>query len=115
METQTPDQIPRRSLAKRFYLSLIVTYVVTVLATAPTIYFITKNQVYDRAEKDLVLLVDVVKSIQDYVAKDLRPHFLKEKIFYSPSFSGIVATSRISQYLKQKQPLYYTTVSAAIS
>lgn len=107
METQATDQVARRSLAKRFNLSLITMYVVTVLMTAPTIYFVTKNQVYDRAEKDLVLLVDVVKSIQDFVAKDLRPHFMKEKIFYSPSFSGIVATTRIAKYLKEKQPLYY--------
>lgn len=107
METQATDQVARRSLAKRFNLSLITMYIVTVLMTAPTIYFVTKNQVYDRAEKDLVLLVDVVKSIQDFVAKDLRPHFMKEKIFYSPSFSGIVATTRIAKYLKQKQPLYY--------
>lgn len=107
METQAPDQIARRSLPKRFYLSLIIVYVVVVLATAPTVYFITKNQVYNRAEKDLVLLVDVVKSIQDYVATDMRPHFLKEKIFYSPAISGIVATSRIATYLKQKQPRYY--------
>lgn len=52
-------------------------------------------------------MVDVVKSIQDFVGTDLRPHFLREKIFYSPSFSGIVATSRIAKYLKQKQPQYY--------
>jgi len=82
-------------------------YLCSVLVTAPTIYFVTKNQVYDQANEDLVLLVDVVKSIQEYVATDLRPHFMKEKIFYSPSFSGIVATARFSKYLKEKQPQYY--------
>ncbi|PVV17225.1 MAG: hypothetical protein B6D78_19315 [gamma proteobacterium symbiont of Ctena orbiculata] len=82
-------------------------YVVTVLVTTPVVYIITKQQVYNRAEQELVLLVDVVKSIQDFIANDLRPHFMKEKIFYSPSFSGIVATSRIAKYLKQKQPQYY--------
>ena len=97
----------KTSLAKRFNLSLIVMYVCTVLIAAPTIYFSTKKQVYSNAEADLALLVDVVKSIQDFVATDLRPHFLREKIFYSPSFSGIVATSRIAKYLQQKQPDYY--------
>ncbi|MGD9171282.1 MAG: DUF3365 domain-containing protein [Candidatus Thiodiazotropha sp.] len=94
-------------MAKRFNQSLILMYVLTVLATTPVVYFITKQQVHNRAEQELVLLVDVVKSIQDFVANDLRPHFMKEKIFYSPSFSGIVATSRVAQYLKQKQPQYY--------
>jgi methyl-accepting chemotaxis protein len=107
MEKQSTGQGARRSLAKRFNLSLIIMYIVTVLVTAPTIYFVTQKQVYDLAEKDLVLLVDVVKSIQDFVATDLRPHFMKEQIFYSPAFSGIVATSRIAKYLKEKQPQYY--------
>jgi HAMP domain-containing protein len=87
-------------------------YLFTVLVTTPIIYFITKQQVYNRAEQDLVLLVDVVQSVQNYVAKDLRPHFMKEQIFYSPSFSGIVATSRVARYLTQKQPQYYISNSS---
>ncbi|MCU7806029.1 MAG: DUF3365 domain-containing protein [Candidatus Thiodiazotropha sp. (ex Lucinoma borealis)] len=107
MAEQSTKQGTRRSLSKRFNLSLIVMYVFTVAVTTPAIYFITKQQVYNRAEQDLILLVDVVKSIQNFVANDLRPHFMKEQIYYSPSFSGIVATSRIAKYLKQKQPQYY--------
>jgi HAMP domain-containing protein len=104
---QSAKQSKRQSLAKRFNQSLILMYVFTVLVTTPVIYYITKQQVYNRAEQELVLLVDVVKSIQSYVANDLRPHFMKEKIFYSPSFSGIAATSRVAKYLKQEQPQYY--------
>lgn len=101
------EQNDRSSLARRFNLSLFVMYVVTVLITTPAIYFTTKQQVYNQAEQDLRLLVDVVKSIQSFVATDLRPHFMKEEIYYSPSFSGIVATSRIAHFLKQEQPQYY--------
>jgi methyl-accepting chemotaxis protein len=104
---QSAKQSDRRSLAKRFNQSLILMYIFTVLVTTPVVYFITKHQVYNRAEQDLVLLVDVVKSIQSFVANDLRPHFMKEKVFYSPSFSGIVATSRVAKYLMQEQPRYY--------
>jgi HAMP domain-containing protein len=104
---QSTKQSNRRSLAKRFNLSLIVMYLFTILITTPVTYFITKQQVYSQAEQDLVLLVDVVKSIQRFVATDLRPHFMKEQIFYSPSFSGIVATTRIAKYLKDGQPQYY--------
>ena len=107
MVEETVPQPVRRSLAKKFNLSLFIVYLFSVAVTAPTIYFFTKQQVYDRAKEDLVLLVDVVKSIQDYVATDLRPHFMKEKIFYSPSFSGIVATARIAKYLEGRQPQYY--------
>lgn len=107
METHTSQQITHRSLIKKFNFSLIAIYFCTVLVTTPTVYFFTKNEVYNRAQEDLILLVDVVKSIQEFVATDLRPHFMREGIFYSPSFSGIVATSRISNYLKEKQPKYY--------
>ena len=100
-------QSARLSLAKKFNLSLVIVYLCAVLVTAPTIYYVTKQQVYNRAGEDLKLLVDVVQSIQDYVATDLRPHFMKEKIFYSPSFSGIVATARIAKYLEERQPQYY--------
>jgi HAMP domain-containing protein len=104
---QSSKQRKQRGMAKRFNQSLFLMYVLTVLTAMPIIYFITKQQVHIRAEEELVLLVDVVKSIQDFVANDLRPHFMKEGIFYSPSFSGIAATSRVAKYLKQKQPQYY--------
>ncbi len=107
MGSKSNQQIMRKSLVTKFNLSLITIYLCSVLITAPSIYFLTKKEVYDRARQELTLLVDVVKSIQDFIATDLRPHFLKEKIFYSPSFSGIVATTRIAKYLKQKQPQYY--------
>jgi HAMP domain-containing protein len=102
-------QVKRKSLSKRFNISLALVYLFTIVGTTPAIYFYTEQQVYERAENELELLVDVVKSIQSFVANDLRPHFMKEEIFYSPSFSGIVATSRISNYLNQVQPQYYIT------
>jgi HAMP domain-containing protein len=107
MASESNQQVVRKSLVTKFNLSLITIYLGSVLLTAPSVYYLTKKEVYDRAQQELTLMVDIVKSIQDFVATDLRPHFLKEKIFYSPSFSGIVATTRIAKYLKQKQPQYY--------
>ncbi|MGD8588396.1 MAG: DUF3365 domain-containing protein [Chromatiales bacterium] len=107
MGSETNGRVKQKSLVAKFNLSLLVIYLGSVLITAPSIYLLTKQEVYDRAEEELVLMIDMVKSIQNFVATDLRPHFLREKIFYSPSFSGIVATSRIAKHLKQKQPQYY--------
>jgi methyl-accepting chemotaxis protein len=95
------------SLAKRFNLYLLSMYILTILVTTPVTYFVTKKQVYTMAKDDLSLMVDIVKSIQEYVATDLRPHFMEEEIYYSPSFSGIVATSKVAKYLKERQPKYY--------
>lgn len=112
MASESNQQVVRNSLVTKFNLSLITIYLGSVLLTAPSVYYLTKKEVYDRAQQELTLMVDVVKSIQDFVATDLRPHFLKEKIFYSPSFSGIVATTRIAKYLKQKQPQYYIKIAS---
>jgi HAMP domain-containing protein len=81
-------------------------YAVSILLAAPVTYLYTKNQVYSRANQELALLVDVVKSLQGYVATDLRPHFSKQGIFYSPAISGIVATARVADQLKKVRPQY---------
>jgi len=96
----------QKSLVKRFNLVLFVIYIISVLVTAPVTYMYTEDQVYSRAQEDLVLLVDVVKSIQKYVGTDLRPHFTKQDIYYSPAISGMVATAKVAKYLKKKQPKY---------
>jgi len=95
------------SIIRRFNLALVLIYFASLGLTAPAVYFATRHQVYAQANEDLRLLVDVVQSIQGYVATDLRPHFLKQGIFYSPAISGIVATSRIAGHLQKRQPQYY--------
>jgi len=101
------DQKKQTSIIRRFNLALLVIYFASLGLTAPAVYYATRHQVYAQANEDLGLLVDVIRSIQGYVATDLRPHFLKQGIFYSPAISGIVATSRIAGHLQKRQPQYY--------
>jgi len=97
----------RGSIVRRFHWALFILYLVAVGISAPTIYIVTSQQVHARAERELAALVDMVQSIQEYVAQDLRPFFLEHGLFYSPGFSGIVATSRIAGNFKKLQPAYY--------
>jgi len=97
----------RGSIVRRFNLALFLLYVAAILISTPTVYLVTSHQVYERAERELNTLVDMVKSIQGFVAKDLRPFFLEHDLFYSPGFSGIVATSHIAGNFKEFQPDYY--------
>ncbi len=97
----------RTSLIRRFNLALALIYLACVGLVAPAAYYGTRHQVYKQADEELRLLVDVVRSVQGYVATDLRPHFLKKGIFYSPAISGIVATSRVAGQLRKLQPQYY--------
>lgn len=97
----------RGSVVKRFNLVLLAFYLLAILIAAPSIYYVTSLQVHDQSEQELSMLVDMVTSIQSFVAKDLRPYFVEHRLFYSPGFSGIVATSLIAENFKQTQPNYY--------
>jgi HAMP domain-containing protein len=95
------------SIRRRFNLVLLLLYLLAVVIVTPAIYYVTERQVYGQAEKELSMLVDMVASIQGYVAKDLRPYFIEHDLFYSPGFSGIVATSLVAEQFKQRQPSFY--------
>lgn len=95
------------SIRRRFNLVLLGLYVLGVLTVTPAIYYVTERQVQDQARKELGMLVDMVASIQDYVAKDLRPYFIEHGLFHSPGFSGIVATSLIAENFAERRPSFY--------
>jgi len=97
----------RGSVARRFNWVLIGLYLLAIIIAAPTIYWVTTQQVNEQAERELETLVDMVTSIQGYVARDLRPFFMENNLFHSPGFSGIVATSLIAGNFHKLQPDYY--------
>jgi HAMP domain-containing protein len=108
-DTKKPRQT---SLARRFNTALATIYLISVVVSLPLVYWYTSEQVKQQAAKELSLLVDVVKSVQNYVATSLRPHMMEKKDFYSPAFSGIVATSLIAEHLRTLQPQYYIKVAS---
>lgn len=106
MADDATAQRRRGSISRRFNLSILGVYLVSMLISAPSIYFYTRYEVYEQANVQLGLLVDVVKSIKGYVSKDLRPYFLEEGLFHNAGLSGIVAVSRVAQNLKDAQQSY---------
>ncbi len=109
METNTERGVVQRSasLVRRLNVSLFWIYVLSLMLSAPAVYYYTRQQVYREANHDLQLMVDMVKSIQGFVAAELRPYLTERGIYYSPAISGIVVTSRIAENFKQMQPHYY--------
>lgn len=97
----------RTSVAKKFNLVLISFYLLSILIAAPMVYLVTERQVNAQAKQELTMLVDMVKSIQSYIAKHMRPFLIEKGLFHSPGFSGIVATSLIAEQFKELQPGYY--------
>lgn len=94
------------SVARRFNLSLVLLYFLSILVSAPAIYYFTQREVFSQANSELRLLGDLVKSIKGYIGKDMRPWFVKNKQFHSAGFSGIVAVSRVAENLKEIQGRY---------
>lgn len=107
MQTQTTEGAPRRSVSRRFNMALVLLYLLSIAIAAPVVYVATERQVNAQADKELRLLVDMVRSIQGYVADHMRPFLLNKDLFYSPGFSGIVATSLIAEKFEGLQPAYY--------
>jgi HAMP domain-containing protein len=97
----------RTSVSRQFYVTLILLYVLSIAIAAPLIYAHTERQVHAQANNELKLLVDMVRSIQGYVAGHLRPYMLENGLMYSPGFSGIVATTLVAEQFAKRQPAYY--------
>lgn len=106
MTSQGASDSPRRSIARHFNVVLIVLYLVSIGVSAPIVYFYSKQQSIQQANNELELLVEMVSSIKAYVAKDLRPYFLENKLFHTPGFSGIVATARVAEHFNKKKDRY---------
>jgi len=105
--TASISGIKRTSVARRLNLVLLAFYVGSILIAAPVVYLVTAKQVNEQARQELTMLVDMVKSIQSYVAKHMRPFLIEKGLFHSPGFSGIVATSLVAETFKELQPGYY--------
>lgn len=106
MSTALSTTSKRGSIARRFNLSLLLLYFLSIVVSAPLIYYYTRSEVFANANSELRLLGDLVKSIKGYIGEDMRPWFVKNKQFHSAGFSGIVAVSRVAENLKEIQDRY---------
>ena len=106
MSTALSITTKRGSIARRFNLSLLLLYFLSIVVSAPLIYYYTRSEVFANANSELRLLGDLVKSIKGYIGEDMRPWFVKNKQFHSAGFSGIVAVSRVAENLKKIQDRY---------
>lgn len=111
-ETNPTRPVITNSLIKRFRRSIIWLYVATIAISIPVIYFTTQHQVYAEANKELSLLVDMVASVREYIAKDVRPGLLQANMFESPAISSTVTTSVVATRFKEKRPDYYIKVAS---
>jgi HAMP domain-containing protein len=97
----------QKSIRRQFNIVLISLYLLSLLIALPLIYYTTSQEVYNNANKELTLLVDMVQSMRTYIRKDVRPELLKQKVLHAPAISSTVATRYVSGHFRKLQPKYY--------
>jgi hypothetical protein len=65
MEEQSThsNSVRKVRLVRRFNVALVRIYLLSLLISAPVIYYYTRQQVHEQANEELRLMVDVVKSV----------------------------------------------------
>jgi HAMP domain-containing protein len=94
------------SLSRTFNRALIVVYLVSVLISLPITYLLTKREVYNAADLDLKLLVDMVGSVRGVVKEETRPYFLPKGEFLPVVVSSTVMAKTVAARFKKVQPDY---------
>jgi len=97
-------------MGKQFRRVLLLVYVFSLIFSIAAISVWTKQEVYASADRELTLLVDMVRAARRYVAEDVRPYLLPKGIFHSPAVSSTVATKHIAGHFADNQPEYYIRV-----
>lgn len=109
-EPKTNEKRSKGTLRKRFQHALLLLYLLSLVAAIPLVYGFAAKQIRTEAERELTLLVDMVKSVREYVAQDVRPGLLAQEVMHSPAVSSTVAVGMVAKHFRKKQPDYYIKV-----
>ncbi len=102
----TQETVQEKSISSIFHRAMLIIYVVSVVLVVPIIYYSTKVELYAQADKELKLMVDVVRSARAIVRKKTRPHFLPKGEFFAPVVSSTVMAKELATHLHDLQPQY---------
>ncbi|MET0050035.1 MAG: DUF3365 domain-containing protein [Candidatus Thiodiazotropha sp.] len=102
----TQETVQEKSVSTIFQRAMLIIYLVSVVLVVPIIYYSTKVELYAQADKELKLMVDVVRSARAIVRKRTRPHFLPRGEFFAPVVSSTVMAKELATQLHDLQPQY---------
>ncbi len=102
----------KNRLTKQFSKTLLWLYFISIIVSLPLTYFWVRNQVYTQAQKELTLLVDMVRSVRNVVREDTRPHFLPQGVFFPPVVSSTVMAKTVASKFAREQPDYYIKIAS---
>ncbi len=100
------ESVQSESVSGTFHRALFLIYLASVVAVVPLIYFLTKDELFSQANKELKLLVDVVSSARAIVKDKTRPYFLAKGEFFAPVVSSTVMAKELATNFRALQPIY---------
>jgi len=112
MAANTTDTKRKSSIASKFNQSILTLFLVLSMVMIPVVYYLTKTQIMNQANKELTLLVDMVKSVRNVVREETRPHFTPKGEFYPVVVSSTVMANTVASKFAQIRPEYYIKIFA---
>ena len=100
----------RSRITRKFNLLLFFLYLLIIAVSIPTTYYVTRNQILDQANRELSLLVDMVRSVRNVVREDTRPYFLPRGEFFAPVVSSTVMAKTVASKFAKLRPEYYIRI-----
>ena len=97
-------------IAKKFNKLLFSLYLVIVVLSIPGTYYATQQQIREQANRELSLLVDMVRSVRNVVREVTRPHFLPKGEFFPPVVSSTVMAKTVASKFAVLRPEYYIRI-----
>jgi methyl-accepting chemotaxis protein len=110
MATEQNESKRHTSISSKFNQSLLTLFLVLVLVLIPIMYYLTKTQVLAQANKELTLLVDMIKSVRNVVREDTRPHFTPKGEFFPVVVSSTVMAKTVASKFARIRPEYYIKI-----
>jgi len=97
-------------ITRKFNLVLFFLYLVILVLSIPGTYFLTQQQIREQADRELSLLVDMVRSVRNVVREETRPHFLPKGEFFPVVVSSTVMAKTVASKFAVLRPEYYIRI-----
>jgi HAMP domain-containing protein len=110
MSNANQDDKKSSKITKKFNRLLFTLYLIIIALSIPATYYLTQQQIREQANRELSLLVDMVRSVRNVVREETRPHFLPKGVFYPPVVSSTVMAKTVASKFAKLRPEYYIRI-----
>ena len=97
-------------ITRKFNSLLFILYLVVIILSIPATYLLTQQQIQEQANRELSLLVDMVRSVRNVVREETRPHFLPKGEFFPVVVSSTVMAKTVASKFAKLRPEYYIRI-----